>query len=72
MLLGRRHQQFFDFLCYLHSRHIVAAMATARLRRAFRYPDDSGDDEHSREELDEEGMYILANGQAGSHSRRRC
>ncbi|GAT25438.1 similar to An04g00190 [Aspergillus luchuensis] len=29
-------------------------MATARLRRAFRYPDDSGDDEHSREELDEE------------------
>ncbi|GKZ29419.1 hypothetical protein AbraIFM66950_004827 [Aspergillus brasiliensis] len=34
-------------------------MATARLRRAFRYPDDSGDDEHSREELDEE---------AGGHS----
>ncbi|GLA45829.1 hypothetical protein AnigIFM63604_006784 [Aspergillus niger] len=29
-------------------------MATARLRRAFRYPDDSGDEEHSREELDEE------------------
>ncbi|OJZ87059.1 hypothetical protein ASPFODRAFT_132557 [Aspergillus luchuensis CBS 106.47] len=35
-------------------------MATARLRRAFRYPDDSGDDEHSREELDEEvTAYIM-------------
>ncbi|EHA20332.1 hypothetical protein ASPNIDRAFT_54669 [Aspergillus niger ATCC 1015] len=33
-------------------------MATARLRRAFRYPDDSGDEEHSREELDEEA-YIM-------------
>ncbi|RAL05691.1 uncharacterized protein BO80DRAFT_78232 [Aspergillus ibericus CBS 121593] len=29
-------------------------MASARLRKAFRYPDDSGDDEHGREELDEE------------------
>ncbi|KAL4911666.1 hypothetical protein BDW62DRAFT_215614 [Aspergillus aurantiobrunneus] len=28
-------------------------MATARLRKAFRYPDDSGDDD-TREELDEE------------------
>ncbi|RAH74664.1 uncharacterized protein BO66DRAFT_312589 [Aspergillus aculeatinus CBS 121060] len=29
-------------------------MASARLRRAFRYPDDLGDDEYAREELDEE------------------
>ena len=31
-------------------------MASARLRRAFRYPDDLGDDEYAREELDEEGL----------------
>lgn len=30
-------------------------MATTRLRRAFRYPEDSGDEGHEREELDEEG-----------------
>jgi hypothetical protein len=30
-------------------------MASARLRKAFRYPDDSGDDD-AREELDEEGL----------------
>ncbi|OJJ87279.1 uncharacterized protein ASPGLDRAFT_43805 [Aspergillus glaucus CBS 516.65] len=29
-------------------------MATTRLRRAFRYPEDSGDEGHEREELDEE------------------
>lgn len=29
-------------------------MESARLRKAFRYPDDSGDD-IAREELDEEG-----------------
>ncbi|PYI10385.1 hypothetical protein BO78DRAFT_306178 [Aspergillus sclerotiicarbonarius CBS 121057] len=29
-------------------------MASARLRKAFRYPDDSSDDERGREELDEE------------------
>ncbi|KAL4896320.1 hypothetical protein BDV59DRAFT_199518 [Aspergillus ambiguus] len=29
-------------------------MATARLRKAFRYPDDSEDDGQAREELDEE------------------
>ncbi|OOF97668.1 hypothetical protein ASPCADRAFT_504798 [Aspergillus carbonarius ITEM 5010] len=29
-------------------------MASARLRRAFRYPNDSGDDELDREDLDEE------------------
>ncbi|PWY93830.1 hypothetical protein BO94DRAFT_615379 [Aspergillus sclerotioniger CBS 115572] len=31
-------------------------MASARLRRAFRYPNDSNDDEHGREDLDEEGL----------------
>ena len=31
-------------------------MASARLRRAFRYPNDSGDDELDREDLDEEGL----------------
>ena len=31
-------------------------MAAARLRKAFHYPDDSGDNEHEREELDEEGV----------------
>lgn len=31
-------------------------MATTRLRRAFRYPEDSGD-ERGREELDEEGLF---------------
>lgn len=31
-------------------------MAAARLRKAFRYPDNLGDGEHEREELDEEGM----------------
>ncbi|KAB8243082.1 hypothetical protein BDV35DRAFT_383441 [Aspergillus flavus] len=30
-------------------------MAAARLRKAFRYPDNLGDGEHEREELDEEG-----------------
>jgi len=30
-------------------------MATTRLRRAFRYPEDSADEDHEREELDEEG-----------------
>lgn len=34
-------------------------MATTRLRRAFRYPEDSGD-EHEREELDEEGLLTPA------------
>lgn len=34
-------------------------MATTRLRRAFRYPEDSGDEEHEREELDEEGLYAM-------------
>ncbi|PYH41802.1 uncharacterized protein BP01DRAFT_359995 [Aspergillus saccharolyticus JOP 1030-1] len=29
-------------------------MASARFRRAFQYPDDSGDDQYAREELDEE------------------
>ncbi|PIG86391.1 hypothetical protein AARAC_008378 [Aspergillus arachidicola] len=29
-------------------------MAAARLRKAFRYPDNLGDGEHEREELDEE------------------
>ncbi|PYH97755.1 hypothetical protein BO71DRAFT_317908 [Aspergillus ellipticus CBS 707.79] len=29
-------------------------MASIRLRKAFHYPNDSDDDEHSREELDEE------------------
>ncbi|KAI9369994.1 hypothetical protein BJX61DRAFT_545068 [Aspergillus egyptiacus] len=33
-------------------------MASARLRKAFRYPDDSGDDA-TREELDEEGLLKL-------------
>ncbi|PYH83521.1 hypothetical protein BO82DRAFT_279610 [Aspergillus uvarum CBS 121591] len=32
-------------------------MASARLRRAFRYPDDLEDDEYAREELDEEGLH---------------
>lgn len=30
-------------------------MDITRLRKAFRYPEDSGDEEHEREELDEEG-----------------
>lgn len=30
-------------------------MATTRLRRAFRYPENSGDEAQEREELDEEG-----------------
>lgn len=30
-------------------------MAATRLRRAFRYPEDSGDEAQEREELDEEG-----------------
>ncbi|GFF37821.1 hypothetical protein IFM46972_05347 [Aspergillus udagawae] len=34
-------------------------MATTRLRKAFRYPDDSGDDEQSREELDEEEQDLV-------------
>ncbi|EAW10062.1 uncharacterized protein ACLA_045270 [Aspergillus clavatus NRRL 1] len=29
-------------------------MATTRLRRVFRYPDGSSDDENDRDELDEE------------------
>lgn len=33
-------------------------MASARLRKAFRYPDDSGDD-IAREELDDEGPLKL-------------
>ena len=36
-------------------------MATTRLRRAFRYPEDSGD-ERGREELDEEGLFDPAVG----------
>lgn len=32
-------------------------MATPRLRKAFRYPDDSDDDEHGRAELDDEGWF---------------
>lgn len=32
-------------------------MATVRLRKAFRYPEDS-DDEAGREELDEQGMFM--------------
>lgn len=35
---------------------IYNSMATTRLRRAFRYPEDSGD-ERGREELDEEGLF---------------
>lgn len=34
-------------------------MSTTRLRKAFRYPDDSGDDEQGREELDEEGLLCV-------------
>jgi hypothetical protein len=34
-------------------------MATTRLRKAFRYPDDSGDDEQGREELDEEEQDVV-------------
>lgn len=34
-------------------------MATTRLRRAFRYPEDSGDEGHEREELDEEGPFAM-------------
>ncbi|GIJ82478.1 hypothetical protein Asppvi_000986 [Aspergillus pseudoviridinutans] len=34
-------------------------MATTRLRKAFRYPDDSGDDEQGREELDEEEQDLV-------------
>ena len=33
-------------------------MATVRLRRVFRYPEDS-DTEHDREELDEEGLIYI-------------
>jgi hypothetical protein len=33
-------------------------MAAARLRKTFRYPEDSDDDEHEREELDEEGPFV--------------
>lgn len=33
-------------------------MATVRLRRVFRYPEDS-DGEHDREELDEEGLIVI-------------
>lgn len=43
-------------LCNFKRTTLPGPMATARLRKAFRYPDDSGDDEHEREELDEEGM----------------
>lgn len=35
---------------------VYKSMATTRLRRAFRYPEDS-DDERGREELDEEGLF---------------
>ncbi|KAK9644690.1 hypothetical protein HCH54_007109 [Aspergillus fumigatus] len=34
-------------------------MSTTRLRKAFRYPDDSGDDEQGREELDEEEQDVV-------------
>lgn len=34
-------------------------MATTRFRRAFRYPEDSGDEGHGREELDEEGPFAM-------------
>lgn len=34
-------------------------MATTRLRKAFRYPEDSDNEEHEREELDEEGTLSL-------------
>jgi hypothetical protein len=33
-------------------------MATTRLRKAFRYPDESGD-EQGRGELDEEGLFCV-------------
>ncbi|KNG80455.1 hypothetical protein ANOM_010625 [Aspergillus nomiae NRRL 13137] len=36
-------------------------MAAARLRKAFHYPDDSGDNEHEREELDEEEQELVIN-----------
>ncbi|KOC11329.1 hypothetical protein AFLA70_126g002421 [Aspergillus flavus AF70] len=34
-------------------------MAAARLRKAFRYPDNLGDGEHEREELDEEEQELV-------------
>ncbi|KAE8376486.1 hypothetical protein BDV26DRAFT_265411 [Aspergillus bertholletiae] len=34
-------------------------MAAAQFRRAFRYPDDSGDEKHEREELDEEEQEVV-------------
>ena len=36
----------------------TSIMASIRLRRAFRYPEDSGD-ENEREELDEEGLFSV-------------
>ncbi|OGM42050.1 hypothetical protein ABOM_009694 [Aspergillus bombycis] len=36
-------------------------MAAARLRKAFHYPDNSGDNEHEREELDEEEQELVIN-----------
>ncbi|KAE8348009.1 hypothetical protein BDV28DRAFT_161717 [Aspergillus coremiiformis] len=35
-------------------------MASARLRKIFHYPEDSGDDEYKCEELDEEGVFLVA------------
>ncbi|RAL16554.1 uncharacterized protein BO97DRAFT_402944 [Aspergillus homomorphus CBS 101889] len=45
-------------------------MASSRLRRAFRYPDDSENDENAREELDEEEQERVINGLKTLHDRR--
>ena len=53
---GRTVGTFPDFNISVYN-----SMATTRLRRAFRYPEDSGD-ERGREELDEEGLFDPAVG----------
>ncbi|PLB54320.1 hypothetical protein P170DRAFT_421056 [Aspergillus steynii IBT 23096] len=40
-------------------RSTTYSMATARLRRVFRYPDDSGGEEPGREDLDEEEQELV-------------
>ncbi|KAE8156291.1 hypothetical protein BDV40DRAFT_83154 [Aspergillus tamarii] len=47
-------------------------MATARLRKAFRYPDDSGDDEHEREELDEEEQELVIERLRAQNNKRNA
>lgn len=44
---------------FLEEKGVQLQMVSARIRRAFRYPDDS-DDDNSREELDEEGQLELS------------